>query len=55
MFLNWDGFANQLTQIFSDLEAVIIVEQKLSELTQKGSAMDYIILFQIYLTQIKWN
>ena len=45
MFLNWDGFASQLTQIFGNLKAVIITKQKLLELTQKGSTTDYTMLF----------
>ena len=55
MFLNWDGFVSQLMQIFGDLEVVMTVKWKLSEFTQKGSAMDYTMLFQTYLTQVKWN
>ena len=37
------------------METVIIVERKLSELTQKGLATDYITMFQMYATQIEWN
>jgi len=42
MFLGWDRFIDRLTQIFRDLEAEVMAEQKISELTQKGSAMEYI-------------
>src|SRR6266704_3280539 len=41
MFLSWEGFASQLTQIYGDMEAAMTVERKLLELTQKGSATEY--------------
>ena len=41
--------------MFGDLEAITIVKWKLLKFTQKGSAIDYIILFQIYLIQVEWN
>ncbi len=31
------------------------VERKLLELTQKGSATEYTMMFQIYVTQTEWN
>ena len=55
MFLSWEGFLSRLTQIYSDMEAAMIVERKLLELTQKGSATDYTITFQMYAMQTKWN
>jgi len=33
MFLNWDGFMDRFTQIFKDLEMLIIAKQKIQELT----------------------
>ena len=45
MFLSWEGFVSQLTQIYSDIEAAIITKKKLLEFMQKGSAMEYIIMF----------
>ena len=45
IFLSWDGFASQLTQMFNDLKAVMIVKWKLLELTQKGSAINYTMMF----------
>jgi len=33
MFLSWDSFINRLTQIFKNLETIIIAEQKIQELT----------------------
>ena len=32
-----------------------IAKQKFKKLTQKGSAIDYIVQFQIYATQTSWN
>jgi len=43
MFLGWDGFIDRLIQIFGDLEAEIMAKWKISELMQKGSAMEYIM------------
>ena len=43
IFLSWDNFKNQMTQIFGDLEEEAIAEQKLYSLTQKGSAIKYIM------------
>src|SRR6266568_2115878 len=43
IFLSWDNFKNQMTQIFGDLEEEAIVERKLYSLTQKGSAIEYTI------------
>ena len=45
MFLNWDGFINQLMQIYSDLKATTTAEQKLLKLIQKGLATNYTIIF----------
>ena len=55
MFLSWDGFASRLIQMYGDLKAIMTGEWKLSELVQKGSVTDYTTMFQIYLTQVKWN
>ena len=33
----------------------MIVKRKLLELTQKGSATEYTMTFQTYVTQTKWN
>ena len=55
MFLSWEGFVSRLTQIYSDIEAVTTAERRLLEFMQKGSATDYIIIFQMYAIQIKWN
>ena len=55
MFSSWDGFASRLMQIFGNLKATMIAEQKLSKLTQKGSVTDYTMMFQMYLIQVKWN
>src|SRR6266699_7074324 len=41
IFLSWDNFKSQMTQIFGDLEEEATAEQKLYSLTQKGSAMEY--------------
>ena len=51
IFISWDIFAERLTQIYKNLKNKATVEQKFKELTQKGSAMDYTIQFQIYATQ----
>ena len=45
MFLSWEGFASQLTQIYGDIEVAVIAERRLSKLTQKGLATDYIMIF----------
>ena len=45
MFLSWEGFVNQLMQIYKDLETTMTAEQKLSGLTQKGSTTDYTTMF----------
>ena len=33
MFLSWNGFAERLTQMFGDLEAITTAERKLQNLT----------------------
>ena len=43
IFLSWDNFKNQITQIFRDLEEEAIAERKLYLLIQKGSVMEYTI------------
>src|SRR6266550_2246544 len=55
IFLSWEGFASWLTQMYNNIKAAIIAERRLLELTQKGLATDYIIMFQIYATQTEWN
>ena len=45
MFLNWEGFCNRLTQIYSDLEAIIIAKYKLQKFIQQGLAIDYTTQF----------
>ena len=55
IFLSQEGFANQLIQIYGDIEAAATAERKLSELTQKGLATKYTMIFQMYVTQTKWN
>ena len=55
MFLSWEGFVSQLIQIYNDIEVAIIMERRLSELTQKGLITDYTIIFQTYATQTEWN
>ena len=45
IFLSWEGFVNQLMQIYSNLEVVITVKGKLSKLMQKGLATDYTMIF----------
>src|SRR6266581_3197095 len=55
IFLSWEGFASQLTQIYSDMETAAIAEKRLSELTQKGLVTDYTTTFQIYAKQTEWN
>ena len=45
IFLSWEGFASQLTQIYSDIKAAATTERKLSELTQKGLVTDYTMMF----------
>ena len=45
IFLNWERFISQLTQIYGDIEAAMTVERKLLEFTQKGSATKYTIMF----------
>ena len=45
MFLEWDAFVKRLTQIYGNPENKVLAKQKLQELTQKGSAIDYIIQF----------
>src|SRR6266571_5810202 len=42
IFLSWDNFKSQMTQIFGDLEKEATAEWKLYSLTQKGLAMEYI-------------
>src|SRR6266576_4008495 len=41
IFLSWDNFKNQITQMFRDLEEEAIAEQKLYLLTQKGLVIEY--------------
>ena len=48
IFINWENFKNRLIQIFGDPEEEATAEQKLYTLTQKGSARDYTIIFQMY-------
>ena len=55
IFLNQENFKSQLTQIFRDLEEEATAEQKLYILIQKGSARDYITIFQIYIIRTNWN
>ena len=55
MFLSWEGFLSQLIQMYGDIEAAMTAERRLSELTQKRSAINYTITFQIYATQMEWN
>ena len=55
MFLSWERFISQLTQIYGDTEAAMMAKRRLSKLTQKGSATDYTIMFQTYVTQTEWN
>jgi len=43
MFLGWDGFVDRLIQIFGDLEVEVMAKWKISELMQKGLAIEYII------------
>src|SRR6266567_6644104 len=43
IFLSWENFKNQMTQIFGDLEEEAMAEQKLYLLIQKGSAIEYTI------------
>ena len=45
MFLSWEGFVSRLTQIYSDMEAAVMAERRLLELTQKGLTTDYITMF----------
>ena len=42
IFLSQDGFIDRLTQIFRDLEVLVIAKRKIQELTQRGLAMEYI-------------
>ena len=43
MFSSWEKFYNRLMQIYSDPKVIIMAKYKLQELTQRGSAIDYII------------
>src|SRR6266700_5850237 len=43
IFLSWENFKNQITQMFGDLEEEATAEQKLYILTQKGLVIEYII------------
>ena len=45
IFTRWDNFMNQLTQMFRDLEEVVIAEQQLENLTQKGAVTEYTTQF----------
>ena len=55
MFLSWTGFLSRLIQIFRDLKAITIVEQKLQNITLQMLVIKYIIQFQTLLVQVKWN
>src|SRR5438445_4446467 len=55
IFLSWDNFKSQITQIFRDLEEEAMAERKLYLLTQKGSAIEYTTQFQMYATKTNWN
>ena len=55
MFTNQNGFIERLTQMFRDLEVTTIAERKLQNLVQRTLAIKYIIQFQIFATQVKWN
>src|SRR6266702_4791503 len=48
IFLSWDNFKNQITQIFRDLEEEATAERKLYSLIQKGSAIEYTTQFQMH-------
>jgi len=45
IFLSWEGFASRLTQIYSDIEAAVMAERRLSKLTQKGLITKYTMMF----------
>src|SRR6266702_5626585 len=45
IFLSWEGFLSWLTQIYNDMEAVMIAKRKLLEFTQKGLATKYTMTF----------
>ena len=55
IFINQENFKNQLIQIFRDLKEEATAKQKLYALIQKGSARDYIIMFQIYAIRTNQN
>ena len=55
IFASWDGFANKLTQMFGDPESVATAEQKLYELTQRTSAVEYTTQFHTLSAQVGWN
>ena len=41
--------------MYNNIEVTTTVKRRLSELTQKGLVTDYIITFQMYITQTGWN
>ena len=55
MFLIWDGFANQLKQIFKSLKEESVAKNKLENIQQTILAMVYLTEFQIQATRTNWN
>jgi Retrotransposon gag protein len=55
MFLIWEGFTNQLRQIFGSLDEELMAEDKLENLQQTASAMIYLTEFQMWATRTSWN
>jgi len=55
MFSSWKGFADRLTQMFGDPEAMTTAERRLQTLTQRTSAIEYTTQFQTLAVQVEWN
>ena len=55
IFLIWEGFANQLKQIFKSLEEELVAKDKLENIRQTTLAIAYSTKFQMWATRTNWN
>ena len=55
IFAGWDNFVNQFMQMFGDPEKEVTAEQQLENLTQRGTAIEYTMQFQMYTAKTEWN
>ena len=55
MFLTQEGFANQLKQMFKNLEEELVTKDKLENIQQTILVMVYLTEFQMWVTRTNWN